>query len=54
MTRTEILCIDAVLRALDQIVVAELGNKWSLEAHMVRKSQLLAITLHSDDNEISA
>jgi hypothetical protein len=50
MTRTEILCRDAVLRALDQIVVAELGDKWSLEAHMVRKAELLAVTLDQDDN----
>lgn len=38
----EILERDKVLRLADQIIYAELGTDWSLDAHMARKSQILA------------
>lgn len=50
MTRTEILCRDAVLHAVDRIVDAELGDEWTLEAHMKRKAELLAVI----DGEVTA
>lgn len=43
MRRDDILCRDAVLAALDRIVEAELGKKWTLEKHMKRKHELLEI-----------
>jgi hypothetical protein len=40
-TNDQIRQRDAVLRALDAIVEHELGEAWSVEAHMTRKAELL-------------
>jgi hypothetical protein len=42
-TRAELRQIDAVLWALDKIVEHELGDSWTLEAHMARKGELLEV-----------
>lgn len=43
LTNIEIARRNAVLSALDKIVTHELGNHWTLEAHMARKAALLEI-----------
>ena len=42
-TNIEIARRNAILSAVDKIVTHELGNHWTLEAHMARKAALLEI-----------
>ena len=43
LTQIEIARRNAILSALDKIVTHELGDHWTLEAHMARKAALLEI-----------
>jgi hypothetical protein len=49
MTLNEIKQRDAVLRALDAITIATLGDEWSVPAHMAVKAMLLDI-INDGDN----
>lgn len=48
LTNIEIARRNAILATLDKIVTHELGNHWTLEAHMARKAALLEI-INTDD-----
>ena len=43
LTNIEIARRNAILATLDKIVTHELGNHWTVEAHMARKAALLEI-----------
>lgn len=48
LTNIAIARRNAILWTLDKIVTHELGNHWTVEAHMARKAALLEI-INSDD-----
>ena len=52
LTQIEIARRNAILSTLDKIVTHELGDHWTVEAHMARKAALLEII--NSDNKADA
>jgi len=50
-TNIEVARRHAVLAAIYKIIRHELGNHWTLEAHMARKAALLEIIDNNNNNE---
>lgn len=42
---------DKVLLLVDRLVVIELGDNWTLDAHMKRKAAILQILDHEGDDK---